>query len=249
MLIVAEDDLDFADEYDPMHEVYHQSKPFTGVAKTLRETTEYVNGNAHGRYEARFATGKLSAEGTYVDGECTALQSWYEDGTLRTRYQTTGKAWVSEKWDRDGVLAYRGAEDQASSFQSWWYYKNGRVKQHYTARQGTDYFASDGRLAMQVRFGAVKNSVRYTDDVLKTSYMDVLTQYHYEQEAGKETANTEWYFWGWWWRTLEQDEPMARCMLNHLDKAGFHTAGQILINIKTIDLKTFRSVMGYNIMD
>lgn len=75
MLIVAEDDLDFADEYDPMHEVYYQSKPFTGVAKTPRETTEYVNGTAHGRYEMRFIDGRLSAEGTYADGECTTLRS------------------------------------------------------------------------------------------------------------------------------------------------------------------------------
>ena len=35
MLIVLEDELDFADEYDPMHEVYCHSKSFTGIAKAL----------------------------------------------------------------------------------------------------------------------------------------------------------------------------------------------------------------------
>ncbi len=148
MLTVSEDELHFADEYDSLHEVYYQSEPFTGIAKTASGTTGYRNGSAHGPYEIRFADGSPSEMGTYVDGECIAMQSWYENGRLRHTYQD--ERTETRKWDRDGVLAYWGREDENGVFGDRWYYKSGVVRAYYTSGQGTDYFASDSRLAMRV---------------------------------------------------------------------------------------------------
>lgn len=249
MLTVSEDDLDFADEYDPMHEVYYQSEPFTGLAKTASESTEYRNGKAHGRYEMWFANGSLSAEGTYANGECLEMQSWYEDGSLRESYQDARIE--TKKWDRDGILAYHAATDDTGLYQSRWYYKNGVVIQHYTARQGTDYFTSDGRLAMRVTYGPVKNSVKYDDDALKSGYLAMLTNDYLEEylEVGTYRTNADYYFYGWVWQMLKKVRPTALAILNHLSKEPSDTASQILKNIKTINLDTFEPSMGYDIVD
>ena len=251
MLIVSEDDLDFTDEYDPMHEVYYQSEPFTGTAKTPRETTEYVNGNAHGRYEMRFVTGRLSAEGTYANGECIAMRSWYEDGTLRETYED--ERIETKKWDRDGILAYHAATEADGLHHSRWFYKNGNVKQHSPEKQGTDYFTKAGQLAMQVTYGPKQNSVKYHADALKAGYFDLLTDEYLEPYiatgTGSQKTNRDYYFWGWVWQLLKKDRTTALSILNKLSKEPSDTASQILATIKTISLSTFEPSMSYHIVD
>lgn len=250
MLTVSEDDLDFADEYDPMHEVYYQSEPFTGVAKTVSEITEYRDGKAHGRYEMRSTSnGKLSAEGQYANGECIAMQSWYENGMLRYTYQN--ERTETRKWDRDGILAYHAATENAGVYQSRWYYKNGVVKQHYTAEQGTDYFIPDDRLAMRVTFGSSGNTVKYEEDALKSGYSAMLTNDYLDEylETGTEKTNADYYFYGWVWQLLKKDWPTALAILNHLSKEPSDTASQLLKNIKTINLDTFTPSMSYDIVE
>lgn len=243
--IIPEGDLDYRDEYDPMHEVFYGGIPFTGTAQAKHETTEYVDGKAHGQSVSRYKSGRLQSEYVYVAGECVSGRSWYEDGTPRTLFEAHRTE--TSKWDRDGILAYQAADDATGIQQTRWFYKDGTVKQHVTVGQGTDYFASDGRLAMRVTYRRSLNLVRYVDDVLETSYLDVLT--HYYVDATLEKSSVEWYFWGWVWRMLSRKDSRSTALtvLNHLNAAKFDTARLILEKIKRIDLDTFKPALSYHI--
>lgn len=244
MPIVDANQLDYADNYDLMREVCYRGEPFTGTARTTNGTIDYVNGMAHGRYLYRFDNGIPSEEGLYAEGECIRSCSWYEDGTPQETHQAEGIQ--TSKWDRDGILAYQAGEDAAGNYQTRWFYKNGIVKQ-CTTNLGTDYFAPDGQLAMQVTYGQRQNGVKYVADVLKTSYLDVLSNYF--TEASQEKSTAAWYFWGWVWMLLEKAEnrPTAMAILHHLNAAGFSAAANTLKTISTVDLDTFRGAMSYRI--
>ena len=240
-------DLTFAEDDDQMRGVYRGAEPFTGTAldqtSKYREITEYRQGRAHGRHEIHLADGTPVTVATYAAGECVESSTWYAEGSLCETYAAANK--TTRRWAPDGTLTYDRVQDAAGQAHTRWYYPNGTVKQHTTAGTSTDYFAADGRLAMRVRYGAGPQSVRYVSEVLRTSYLDVLT-YPYV-EAVSERSTAEWYFFGWLWRLLKQDRPAAEGILRHLQAAGIATAGAVLARLPTLDLATFEPAMSFRI--
>lgn len=235
LIITSTNDLEFRNEYDLFKDVYYNQKPFTGLLKDENEETEYVNGNAHGKYIVLFEDGSTHTEAFFLNGDELESVSFYNSGQKLSEQNQT----FSKLWNEDGQLI---SESDFETNITKTYFLNGNVKSIYDRKNEewtTKYFTKSGALVLTQLADKyiVDNKVKtiYGYDALLNNYFDLLNndypEFEFEQSYQNDESHRIHLIWMWFWDVFEKDKKQYFEIVNNLIK---HPNRKVLESIATI---------------
>lgn len=214
--------------YDFFTHMRYKGQLFTGtlIQPAYNWTTEFKDGNAHGRNIEYYDNGQLAHDEVFENGNYKSGKEWYRNGQLK--YDSIGKKWYEDGqlktdltgvdrlfWDKDGVLACQN---------DTWFYKNGQSINEKLPDGTTLLFTSAGELAAKQENLAhqVYNPVTKThslhrsyfyDDVLRRSIDELFTKPYPEFDNG---PNHILWLFSWVGAVYAENIKKGHILLNHL---------------------------------
>lgn len=227
--------LEFRDEYDLFRQVYYNQEPFTGLLKDGDEETEYVNGNAHGKYTVLFDDGSTHTKAIFQDGEEIESTSYYKSGKLISEQNQE----FSKLWNEHGQLITETyfVEDVKKT-----YFPSGSLKSIHSSENENwrvKYFTAKGELVITIlpkSDNTIYNSgAIYEYDVLLKNYFDLLNndylELEFEQAYEPYESHRIHLIWMWFWEVFDKDQNQYFGIVNNLIK---HPNRKVLESIASI---------------
>lgn len=233
--------LEYRNECDFFQEVYYNGQPFTGLVIDGNEQTDYVNGNAHGKYVVLYEDGSINTVASCQNGKNIERKSFYTSGEiLEEETQTYYKLW---NYHGQLILEF----DLVNKVDKT-YFTNGNLKSIHEDKNEEwkdKYFTKTGELAYTQL--ADKYSVNhypqviYEYDVLLENYFDLLYNdypiFEFKQSYQQKENHRTHLIWLWFWEVFDKDQKQYFEIVNNLMK---HPDAKVLDKIAlTIVLHRF----------
>ena len=194
---IDEDDpeLSFKNEEEFLRDVSYRGVPFTGLLKGRSQTTEFVNGNAHGLHLEYYKSGELGIRAAYHNGEEVESTTYHRSGQVKILQTQT--QW--EYWTEDGILLRESANGLTRC-----YFRDGKLSLLYSEEEKrTTYFSKSGTQAYS------NPPPAYQTEVLLEGYRDLFAPEYpnlrVPQNLQLEENQRVHLLWMWLWEVFDRD--------------------------------------------
>ena len=239
---VKYNDTDFdSNIYDFYTFLMYKGKPFTGTLLDGNDTTEFRDGNAHGKSISYHNNGQIAHEYIFNDGQFQSGMEWYKNGQICADDTHTYK-------ENGDIIKKRG----------FWVYRDGSKKYGYSIEEGYCSFSPTGELAIKTIISEdksttdFKNTIIYYDNILRDCYQLLLVNLYPKHDSL--FYNEEHKIWGWVAKTYLNDMQRALEILNNPKVHGngnvANTAKSWLKKIESnnFSAEAFVNNIGYQII-
>ena len=234
----SDPNLEFRNEYDIFKEVFYNQEPFTGLLKDENEETEFLNGNAHGKYIAFFKDGLIHTEAFFQNGEEIESISFYQSGKKSLEENQI----FSKMWNENEQLISESnfIDDTTKN-----YFSNGNIKSVYDGKNeewSYKFYTRNGDLVMTVLAKndniSYNSGVIFENNVLFENYFDLLFDENPELEFQQSYQSSENHrihlIWMWFWNVFDKDQKEYFSIVNQLMKHPNKKVIEIIANIIAI---------------
>jgi hypothetical protein len=185
-------DVNLQDYYTCM---YYKGEPFTGTLVDENITTQFKNGNAHGKSVEYYDNGQLADESYFDDGNYVSYKTWHLNGNIKS--ECAGGKNDSFEYDIDGNIIL-----QNNNF----FYSNGNFRKRNIPYK-TEFYNFQGELIVIIQQTLSENGkpqFHINKEKFPECYVDLYFERYPYISSYKDHLGD--YIIGWFWYLLSQSE-------------------------------------------
>lgn len=197
-------DVNLQDYYTCM---YYKGEPFTGTLVDENITTQFKNGNAHGRCVEYYDNGQLADESFFDNGNYLSYTTWHLNGKIESEWP--GGKNDSFVYDIDGNIILKNNN---------FFYRNGNFRKRNIPYK-TEFYNDKGEVIVIIQ----RHLIEYGKEILhinKEKFTECYDDLYFElyPYISSYTDNLGDSIVGWFWYLLSQSENDKKFVITAINK-------------------------------
>ncbi|MBP2615567.1 hypothetical protein [Chryseobacterium jejuense] len=173
----------------------YKGELFTGTLVDGNMTTQFKNGNAHGKSVEYYDNGQIANESYFDDGDYISYKTWHLNG--KTQSEWPGRKSDSFEYDMDGNIILKNDN---------FFYRNGNFRKRNIPYK-TEFYNYEGELMVVIQ----QNLTEYEKPLFhvnKEKFTECYVDLYFElyPYTSSYQDNLDSYILGWLWHLLSQSE-------------------------------------------
>ncbi len=187
--------------------MYYKGEPFTGTLVDENITTQFKNGNAHGKSVEYYDNGQLANESYFDDGNYVSYKTWHLNGNIKS--ECSGGKNDSFEYDIDGNIIL-----QNNNF----FYKNGNFRTRNIPYK-TEFYNDKGELMVVIQ-QHLKKYEKPLFHINKEKFSECYDDLYFElyPYVSSYKDNLGQSIIGWFWYLLSQGEDDKKFAITAINK-------------------------------